>query len=324
MRYFDEFLPRLASEGPDITMYFQMKANLRPEQLTMLSRAGIKKIQPGIESLSTPILTLMDKGCTALQNVQALKLAAENGLFVQWNLLYGFPGESDEDYAAMAALMPKLRHLQPPGTMGRARADRFSPYFTRPESFGVTLEMAGAYRFLYPFGEASVRRLAYHFEMRSEALDRLDARIADTALEYAIWRDRAGESALYCEEMGGAVKVTDERWGRPRSSALLEGSEAAVLRLCWKMTPRHAIATALEERYGAAALDRALASLIERGVLLQEADTYLTLALRQPGFRRAPSWAEIRAADIVPYALAAAGSGSALKDRESARRTPAK
>ncbi len=320
MRYFDEFLPRLASEGPDITMYFQMKANLRPEQLTLLARAGIKKIQPGIESLSTRLLALMDKGCTMLQNVQALKLAAENGLYVQWNLLYGFPGETEADYAAMAALMPKLRHLQAPGTMGRARADRFSPYFARPESFGVTLETAGAYRFLYPFDEASVRRIAYHFEMRSTALDRLDEIIADTSAEYAAWRDHAAESALYCVDLGDAVKVTDERWGRERATWFLEGTEAALYRLCWKMTPRHAISTALQDRYGTEAIDRALACLIERDILLEEAETYLALALRQPGFRRAPRWAEIRAAETVPYALAARPE---LKVREAARRSPA-
>jgi hypothetical protein len=29
----------------------------------------------------------MRKGCTMLQNVQILKLAAENGIWVAWNLL---------------------------------------------------------------------------------------------------------------------------------------------------------------------------------------------------------------------------------------------
>jgi len=43
MRYFEGFLPRLAADGPAITMYFQMKANLRPDQLVLLSRAGIKE-----------------------------------------------------------------------------------------------------------------------------------------------------------------------------------------------------------------------------------------------------------------------------------------
>jgi ribosomal peptide maturation radical SAM protein 1 len=303
MRYFDEFLPRLAREGPNITMYFQMKANLRPEQLTLLARAGIKKIQPGIESLSTRLLALMDKGCTMLQNVQALKLAAENGLYVQWNLLYGFPGESAADYAEMARLMPKLRHLQPPGTMGRARADRFSPYFARPETFSVTLAAAGAYRFLYPFDDESIRRLAYHFEMRSPQLDAVDEIIAGTEAEYALWQDHVTESALYCTDLGDGVDITDARWGWQPATWLLEGAEAAVHRLCWKMTPRHAIAAELHDRFGAAAIERALAALIERGLLLHEPDTYLALALRQPGFRRAPSWAEIRAARVVPYAL---------------------
>lgn len=152
--------------------------NLRPEQLELLSRAGVKKIQPGIEALDSELLTLMNKGCTMLQNVQLLKLAAENGLSVAWNLLYRFPSETAECYARTARLIPKLRHLQAPSNTGRASADRFSPYFPRPESFGVRLEPAAAYRFVHPFDKTSIRRLAYHFHMHSEALDHIDETVA--------------------------------------------------------------------------------------------------------------------------------------------------
>ena len=91
-------IPRLARDGPRITAYYELKANITLRADDRLSRAGIKKIQPGIESLDTEVLKLMRKGCTMLQNVQTLKLAAENGLFVEWNLLHGFPGETAESY----------------------------------------------------------------------------------------------------------------------------------------------------------------------------------------------------------------------------------
>jgi len=94
MRYFEGFLPRLAADGPDITMYFQMKANLRPEQLTLLSRARHQEdpARHRIAEHAAPRAS-WTRAAPRLQNVQVLKLAAEAGLYVEWNLLYGFPGE---------------------------------------------------------------------------------------------------------------------------------------------------------------------------------------------------------------------------------------
>jgi ribosomal peptide maturation radical SAM protein 1 len=309
MHYFKEFLPRLAAEGPAIRMFWQMKANLRPDQLELLARAGVTRIQPGIEALDSELLVLMKKGCTMLQNVQILKLAAENGLSVVWNLLYGFPGESAEAYKRSAHIMPKLRHLQPPSHAGRVLADRFSPYFQRPESFGVRLEPAAAYGFVYPFDEAGVRRLAYHFDMHSAALDCIEETAAPMVSEQSLWSDHHAESALYCEDEGDAVVVIDERWGWDRAVRKFDGAEAEVLRLCWRITSWHRIELELGPRFSDAVLRAAIDRLLGLGVLLQEEGQYLALPLRQPGWRRAPTWGELAEARIVPYALATSSDG---------------
>jgi ribosomal peptide maturation radical SAM protein 1 len=303
LRYFEEFLPRLASEGPATRMFWQMKANLRPEQLALLSRAGVKRIQPGIEALDTELLTLMKKGCTMLHNVQVLKLAAESGLSVAWNLLYGFPGENPESYHRAARLMPKLRHLQPPATTGRALADRFSPYFQNPGTFGVQLEPAAAYRFIHPFEEASVRELAYHFHMHSPELDRSETIVAAMRAEQRLWCEHFTQSVLYSEDDRDTVTVTDERWGWPRSIHVFEKAEAGVLRLCWRITSWNSIKAHFESRYSDAALWTAIDRLLALGLLIQEAKDFIALPLRQPGWRRAPTWREIKKNTVTPYLL---------------------
>ncbi len=303
-RYFEEFIPRLADQGPRVTVYYQMKVNLRPEQLTLLSRAGIKKIQPGIESLDSRILKLIDKGCTMLQNVQTLRLAAENGIYVEWLALYGIPGETPEHYRQIAGIIPKLRHLQPPSGFIRTRADRFSPYFYRPEAYGVTLAPAPAYRFIYPFDDDSLRRLAYHFDMRSDQLAAVEEYVAPAGAEYAAWEAHKDDSALCSEDLGDEIAVTDERWGWPRTKWNLRAAEAEIFRLCWRITPRHRIGSILGGRYGEAAIRTAVDRLCERGLLLEEGDSFLGLALRQPGYRRAPTWDEIRLSRVTPYAIA--------------------
>jgi ribosomal peptide maturation radical SAM protein 1 len=303
LRYFEEFLPRLAADGPAIRMFWQMKANLRAEQLALLSRAGVKRIQPGIEALDTELLALMKKGCTMLHNVQVLKLAAESGLSVAWNLLYGFPGENPASYERAARLMPKLRHLQPPANTGRALADRFSPYFQNPGAFGVKLEPAAAYRFIYPLEEASVRELAYHFHMNSPELNRTEANVAAMRAEQRLWCEHFRDSALFCEDDGETVIVTDERWGWPRSIHVFEQAEACVLRLCWQITSWNSIKVHLAGRFTERELRAAFGRLLESGLLIEEGSEVIALPLRQPGWRRAPTWSEIKKAGVTPYLL---------------------
>jgi ribosomal peptide maturation radical SAM protein 1 len=218
-RYTETFMPLVAGDG--LRFFFEVKANLRKADLRRMAAAGVVWIQPGIESLSTPILRLMGKGTSRLLNVQLLKWCAELGIRGSWNLLCGFPGEPPAEYDAMAALMPSLYHLQPPAGVFPVRLDRFSPYFTAPERHGVAaIEPAWAYGFAYPGVEpAARRRLAYYFDFQHadgrdptaylpRVLDAADGwyragwagarlEIVDTDDGPAVYDTRAGERAVH-------------------------------------------------------------------------------------------------------------------------------
>jgi magnesium-protoporphyrin IX monomethyl ester (oxidative) cyclase len=114
MRYFKTLLPSLAAEGRKRAFFYEVKANLTRQQVEALVSAGITWVQPGIESLHTEVLRLMDKGIRGWQNVQLLKWSRELGMRLSWGLLCGFPGERDENYVQMAQWMPLLEHLPPP------------------------------------------------------------------------------------------------------------------------------------------------------------------------------------------------------------------
>ena len=104
MRYFRDVLPQLRERQLGLTLFYETKANLTKEQVKLLRDAGVLAIQPGVESLSTHVLQLMRKGVTALQNIQLLKWCRQYGVTVAWNLLYGFPGETAADYAAIGQI----------------------------------------------------------------------------------------------------------------------------------------------------------------------------------------------------------------------------
>src|SRR5262249_18382464 len=135
MRYFGSVLPELARRHIPAQLFFEVKANLTRDQVLTLKTAGVDRIQPGIESMSDHVLRLMRKGTTTLRNIQLLKWCQELGIIAEWNLLYGFPGETRQDYAEMLQLFPSIRFLRPPSACGPIRLDRFSPFFDAQSEF---------------------------------------------------------------------------------------------------------------------------------------------------------------------------------------------
>ncbi len=185
--YLTELLPGLAERDPPLNLFYEVKSNMTRAEVETMARGGVAMIQPGIESLSTPVLKLMRKGVSAQQNIALLRDCAATGIRVAWGIIYGFPGEAAADYAAMATLMPLLTHLDPPNAMHRIVIDRFSPLYRGHETNGIgAVQPFEAYRALYP-PEIDTADIAYHFngsyatELLDDAdlLDRLGAAIAE-------------------------------------------------------------------------------------------------------------------------------------------------
>ena len=111
------------------------------------------------------MLKLMRKGTTTLRNIQVLKWFKEEGISAGWNLLYGFPGETREDYLEMIEILRSIRFLEPPTGCGPVRLDRFSPYFDHWEEFGLTnVRPIAPYKYLYAVPENSLKKIAYYFD----------------------------------------------------------------------------------------------------------------------------------------------------------------
>ena len=187
LRYMTDVWPALAEHGPHVQFFYEVKANLTEQQIDVMARGGVTSIQPGIESLSSHVLELMRKGVSAHQNIALLRSCAGVGVWVIWNILYGFPGETAEDYESTIALLPRIAHLQPATGAHKIVIDRFSPYFNESEALGIgPVQPFGSYRALYP-PEAALNDIAYHFYSddystdllaRPELLERLQAAIA--------------------------------------------------------------------------------------------------------------------------------------------------
>ena len=135
--YYTSLMPLLAEEEAPYNLETEMKANVSPSKFENLVKAGFAGVQPGIESFSTPVLKLMDKGVHATQNVYLLRRGLEEGVKIQYNIIYGFPNETAADYTNMVKMMPRLTHMDPPITYVPAQITRYAPLHVAPELFGI-------------------------------------------------------------------------------------------------------------------------------------------------------------------------------------------
>ena len=149
--YFRTVLPRLDEELPHVRIFYETKSNLNLEQVQLLRNAGVDRVQPGIEALSSSLLRRMKKGVLARQNLALLRYARATGLALVWNLLCEFPGDQRQDYDATLALLPLIHHLSPPTGVYPVSIDRFSPYFNHPAAYGIShLEPERGYAWTSP------------------------------------------------------------------------------------------------------------------------------------------------------------------------------
>ena len=237
MKFFRTLLPMLRDSELDLKIFYEIKANLRRDQLRLLADAGVTLLQPGLEHLSSEVLSLMRKGTTYRQNVNFLKWARESDLTIFWSILYGFPSEEESYYEAVAESIPSLYHLYPPKHLVKVRVDRFSPLFDQAAELGLSRILpARGYRHVYPFEDSALRDFAYHFVGEDDRRDpRLDERILELLGErIREWNHRFFQHGARLDYVtsGQRLLIRDARYDGPPRLYLLTGSAAKLYQDC--------------------------------------------------------------------------------------------
>ena len=303
MHFFDNLLPHWA-EQPDTASggarkFFEIKSNLRREQVRQLRNAGITSVQAGIENLADGTLRLMRKGVSGAQNVALIRWCVEFGVDPLWNVIYGFPHENLDDYERNLHLLQRMTHLPPPLGHSPIRLDRFSPNFAAWEEHGFTsIEPVPAYRHLLPFPDHDLETVAYYFtydHAKKDAAIEKGAIFTDLLREWQqrFERGEHGELAVKRHWRGGLTLV-DRRFTRRLFSPadetrLLSEAEAALLLTCdAPISEGKTVAAAarandeLDEIELASALER----LVDDGVIARAGGRLVTLALMPDSVRR--------------------------------------
>jgi ribosomal peptide maturation radical SAM protein 1 len=285
MRYFKDVLPSLAQKQLGVSLFYETKSNLSKEQVKLLHDSGINAIQPGVESLSTHVLQLMKKGVSAIQNIQLLKWCKEYNVTVAWNLLYGFPGETAEDYDEISNLIDSLYHLAPPHGVGIVRMDRFSPYYNESEKYGmVNVRPFAIYRYIYPLPEASLQKLVYFFEYdyaNNQRPQQYIQKIKDKVEDWKKWSECDLKKA-YAESP--EMILTDSRPNRVHDNVGINGIQREVYDYCDQKRSFSTIVYFLKKKYLLPEnfeewLRNFLELMIGWRFMIRENDNYLSLAI---------------------------------------------
>jgi ribosomal peptide maturation radical SAM protein 1 len=288
MTYIDSVFAKLAEQRYDLDIFIETKSNLSKRQIHTLAQGGVKVMQPGIESLSAATLREMDKGVSPLQNLACLKWSSYYNVHISWNILLGFPGETVEDYRRQINLIPSLVHLPPPESVGRLWLERFSPYFTNPDRYGIKITGPGmSYDYVYNPSQMNLAKVAYDFEYEVE-------RSVDSALAQELtnltdeWKRRytsAEKPFLYYVKGMGFVTVYDGRTDGAPIRKRYDGSAAHIIEFCNEApktfeSVRQEVGThSAPDSISPEAIQQSLTELVADRILYEEKGKYFTLAL---------------------------------------------
>ena len=89
-----DIFERLAGLGKDLRIFAEIRANTPGDLLDIMAGAGLWEVQIGLEALSSSMLKKMNKGTTAVENLEIMKRCEELGLINTANLIVQFPGRA--------------------------------------------------------------------------------------------------------------------------------------------------------------------------------------------------------------------------------------
>ncbi len=128
---------QLRKHGRDYHFFAEIRAAHTRQEMAVMSRAGLRDIQVGIEALSTSLLKRLEKGTSVFDNIAAMRHALEAGISLQGNLIIHFPGSTEKEVAETLANLEYVWPFQPLKTVS-FWLGYGSPVQEKHEEFGIS------------------------------------------------------------------------------------------------------------------------------------------------------------------------------------------
>jgi ribosomal peptide maturation radical SAM protein 1 len=292
--FMDNLIPRtssvaafqsLAALDKDLHLFCEIRADTSRPLLDKMKRAGVAELQIGIEALSTRLLEKLNKGTTAIQNLEIMKNCEELGLTNASNLILNFPGSDQLD---VDETLQNLQFAQPfhPVKCVRFWMGVGSPVWSDPRRFGLQAVIAHPnWARLFPERVCATMR----FPIQSYRGDRMRQRKLwrPVRQKVKVWektyaalhRDSVFRPILGYRDGGEFLIIRQRRYGADTLTHRLRGASRDIYLFC----RRNRSLSAVQSRFnniGAAELSAFLVSMVAKRLMFEENGRYLSLAVR--------------------------------------------
>lgn len=256
-------------------MHTEVKTTMTREEVLGLREAGFYWIVPGLEGISDGVLRHIDKGSRAIKNVEFLMWCRLAGIDAMWNLMYGFPKEEESWYRETIERIPLLTHLKWP-VFDAFRYQRKSNFTQEKEKYGVEPVPHGMYKCFLGKNEAFHRAYAEYFEVPGVSFAYED----DLRQAVRRWVTESMRGALlsFLETEEGLL-IRDTRGCAAAPEQLLSGLEREVCLAARSAVSLSSLYKKLADRAGEKEINKALAALREKNLILGIGAEVLFLAL---------------------------------------------
>jgi len=120
----------------DFRLFAEIRAGTPAAELAVMRDAGIQELQIGIEALSTSLLKKLNKGTSAIQNLETMRDCEALGIVNTSNLILQFPGSDEQDVAETLRNLEFALPFRPLQTVN-FWLGQGSPVWQNPGAYGI-------------------------------------------------------------------------------------------------------------------------------------------------------------------------------------------
>ncbi len=291
-KYFESVIPELTKSENPYRLFYEIRPNLSPDHIQQLADAGVYYTQVGIEGLHDKMLQIMNKGITAIRNLQLMKFTRQFGITIVWNYLCGFPGESDKWHEEVASWLPLIHHFNPPSGIEPSKLVyiRGNHFFRERHKYGLELEPAEVYRYIYPFPKKELENIVFFFREKKDSSNIQQNQLTPgiTALREAFkaWHEayfhKKRPAQVIMNDQGDQIIFHDTRPCAFSSEFAIQGLAAEICRRSDRVITRKQLTTSLLKNFKGtieeSQLEKAIQELKDKKLIIEINNRFLGLA----------------------------------------------
>lgn len=281
--YREDHLARLAEDSwSDCwSLFYETKSTVPRRTIARFACAGVREVQPGIESFSTRTLRHMRKGATALQQVNFLKWCSAYGVHAGYGLIAGTPGETAEDLRQVLSVLRAIEHLDAPEQLNWLLLFQTSDYYEQRDSYGFQdVQPLEAERLAYQAPESVLQDLVsmYRYTLPSHRDPEYLAAFRAVEEWIAAHHSSARAPSLTADDCGDCILITRRALNGAQSlTAVADAAELFLLRECAEV--RSLPGLIRNGPYDSDALLTAAERLVTAGLMLVDGTWMLALPI---------------------------------------------